>query len=170
MRRPFWYKGRGEPGTGRLQILLTACWIGMTFQDSHLSMCYQSGTGSELAVNETECNRVTLVWIGSVIKNTRWPANFGLVLSMRPKTQWGFCLLCFLLGIKEFNVIVLVKFFSSTHSTLRTFACFFLHVTVKVSLAFTIQLTHAAMKFVQEQVKRMIYYLHGAIFRQTHKQ
>ena len=64
---------------------------------------------------------------------------------------------------------MLVKIFSGSRGALHAFTYFFPRVTVKVSLAFTVRLTHAAMNLAQEQVKHMIYYLHGDIFRQTYK-
>ena len=50
--------------------------------------------------------------------------------------------------------------------------CFFSfsRVTVTLSLVFTIPLTHAPLKFAQEHVKHMIYYLHGEILKQTCRQ
>ena len=61
-------------------------------------------------------------------------------------------------------------FFRHARRSARLCLLFFSRVTVEVSLAFTVQVTHAAMKFAQEQIKHMIYYLHGDIFRQTQKQ
>ena len=83
------------------------------------------------------------------------------------KLSEGFvcCVFCL-----EFNVVVLVKVFLGTRGALHAFADFSSRVTVKLPLAFTVRLTHAAVRFAQEQVKHMIYYLHGDIFRQTNKQ
>ena len=70
---------------------------------------------------------------------------------------------------KRFNAIVLVAFFPA-HAALCTPLLFFFfcsRVTVDVSLAFTVRLIHAAMKFAQEHVKHMVYYLDGNIFRKT---
>ena len=80
-----------------------------------------------------------------------------------------FFFFCVFLGIKKFNAMVLVAFFPA-HAALCTPLLFFFfcsRVTVDVSLAFTVRLIHSAMKFAQEHVKYMIYYLHGNIFRQT---
>lgn len=72
-------------------------------------------------------------------------------------------------------------FFFVTRGTLHTFVfvlfCFFSffffsfsRVTVTLSFVFTIPLTHAPLKFAQEHVKHMIYYLHGEILKQTCRQ